>query len=275
MRGAFTRLNDDGSMVPYMPRTDDPALVHSLQSAAKSSKQLTYFCGPIQPAQKLYVVFWGSAWNSGGDPDKIAPKLTSFFRGLKGSQWESTMTQYYGPVGTRITNDTTLVDTFVDSAHQPPAHPTDSEVAAEARIAAAHFDDYSIDANYVIAMPHDHNPTGFDNGQYCAYHNSMTASGGTIQFTNFPYIPDAGRGCGAGSVTSPGTDDGVSIVAGHEAAETNTDPIVNPNPTGWYNTTNGEIGDECAWINLKNTQFSTGTFPTQPLWSNKANACVQ
>lgn len=185
------------------------------------------------------------------------------------------MGQYYGPVGTHIGNDTTLVGTYVDTAHSVPAHPSDGQVAAEAKVAAAHFGDYSIDASYVIAMPHAHNPTAFDSGQYCAYHNSLTAATGTIQYTDFPYIPDAGKGCGAGSVTKPGTDDGVSIVIGHEQAETSTDPTVNPNPTGWYNNTYGEIGDECAWTGLKNTKFATGTFPTQPLWSNAANACVQ
>ena len=274
-RGAFTRLNDDGSIVPYMPTVDDATRAHSFQAAATSSKQLTYMCGKIQPSQKIYVVFWGSAWNSGGDPDKEASRLKSFYSGLKASQWESAITQYYGPVGTYVANTTRFAGSYVDTAHQPSAHPTDAQVAAEAKIAAAHFGDYSIDASYVVAMPHAHNPLGFESGQYCAYHNSQAAAGGSIQFTNFPYIPDARQGCGAGAVTSPGTDDGVTIVAGHETAETSTDPIVNPNPTGWYNNTYGEIGDECAWTDLKNTKFSTGTYPTQPLWSNKANGCVQ
>lgn len=271
----YTRVNDDGSIVPIMPTVDYATRARSFAQFAKSSKKLAYLGGKIQPNQKIYLVFWGNEWNSNGDPNKIAPLLKSFFSGLKGSQWESSMTQYYGPVGTHIANTATLVNSYVDAAHQPPAHPTDAQIAAEAKVAAAHFGDYSIDSSYVIVMPHDHNPQGFISGQYCAYHNSETAPGGSIQYTNLPYIPDAGRNCGAGSVTQPGTNDGVSIVVGHEEAETNTDPIVNPKPTGWYNDSYGEIGDECAWVNLKNTKFSSGTFPTQPLWSNKANACVQ
>ena len=240
-----------------------------------SARSLKYMGGKIQPSQKIYLIFWGKLWNSTGDPNKIAPILKSFFGGLNGSQWESTMTQYYGPTGTFITNTATLAGSWVDTGHQPALHPTDSAIGAEAKVGAAHFGDYSVNASYVVVMPHGHNPSAFNGGQYCAYHNSESATGGTIAYTNLPYIPDAGTGCGAGSVNSPGTDDGVSIVAGHEEAETNTDPIVNPNPTGWYNSTYGEIGDECAWVNLKNTTFSTGTFPTQPLWSNSNNACVQ
>ena len=273
--GVFTRVNDDGSVVPYMPTMSDAARARAVAFSSSGSKQLAYLGGKIQPSQKIYLVLWGGSWNSSGDPDKVAPVLKSFLSGLKNSQWESSMTQYYGPVGTHVANAATLAGTYADAQHAPPLHPSDAQVAAEARAAAAHFRDYSIDASYVIAMPHGHDPRGFEGGQYCAYHNSMTASGGTIQYTNLPYIPDAGQNCGAGSVTHPGTDDGVSIVLGHEEAETNTDPIVNPNPTGWYNKANGEIGDECAWVNLQNTKFSSGTFPTQPLWSNKANACVQ
>jgi serine protease len=107
---------------------------------------------------------------------------------------------------------------------------------------------------------------------YCAWHSSTSSSGGTIAYTNFPYQSDAGASCGSGSVNSPGTNDGVSIVGGHEQAETETDPQPN---TGWLDSGNNETGDKCAWTNLQNTSFSTGTFPTQPLWSNSANGCVQ
>ena len=172
--------------------------------------------------------------------------------------------------GTYINNDTTLAGQYVDTAHQPPLHPTDGQIQAEAAVAAAHFGDYSVNASYVVVMPHGHNPTAFGN-QYCAYHNVQIQHGSPIAWTNLPYMPDAGANCGAGSVNSPGTLDGVSIVEGHEQGETETDP----QPTsGWYGPL-GEIGDECAWQGLQNTSFSTGTFPTQPLWSNSAGGCVQ
>lgn len=45
--------------------------------------------------------------------------------------------------------------------------------------------------------------------------------------------------------------------------------------SGWLDSGNAEDGDKCAWTHLQNTSFSSGTFPTQPLWSNSANGCVQ
>ncbi len=56
------------------------------------------------------------------------------------------------------------------------------------------------------------------------------------------------RNCGANFISPPkdesGADEGVTIVEGHEYAESVTDP--NP-PSGWYNNSYGEIGDICAW----------------------------
>jgi hypothetical protein len=84
-------------------------------------------------------------------------------------------------------------------------------------------------------------------------------------------MPDAGQTCGAGSVNHPGTRDGVTIFAGHEVAETETDPEF----TGWYGAYQFEIADFCEFVNLQNTKFGKRSFPTQPLWSNRDNACVQ
>jgi serine protease len=150
-------------------------------------------------------------------------------------------------------------------------------LAAEAKRAAAHFGDYSASASYVILLAHGVKVYQFAGNfyslnAYCAWHSSTAATGGTIAYTNFPYQSDAGSSCGVGSVNSPGTNDGVSIVGGHEQAETETDPQPN---TGWLDSSNAENGDKCAWTNLQNTSFSTGTFPTQPLWSNAVSGCVQ
>jgi serine protease len=64
----------------------------------------------------------------------------------------------------------------------------------------------------------------------------------------------------------------VSIVGGHEYAESITDPQLN----AWWDSANGEeIGDLCAWTNIQVLTFSTGKFATQPLWSNASSSCVQ
>ncbi len=112
---------------------------------------------------------------------------------------------------------------YIDTSSSPPSAPTQSQLVAEATKAAAHYGNYTINAGYVVALPHGIEPSGFGS-QYCATHSSTVTSSGTIIYTNLPYIPDAGAACGADSVNSPGILDGVTIIAGAEQADVETDP---------------------------------------------------
>jgi serine protease len=238
---------------------------------AKPASNLLYNGGPVQTSPKLYVVFWGSAWNGSGDPDGVRAQLKAFYGTIGGSSWLNSVTQYTQSDGQAVGNAGNIfAGSYVDTSSTPPRHPTQSQMAAEAKKAAAHFGDYSANASYVVAMPHGVTPSGFGS-QYCAYHSSTNASGGTIAWTNLAYIPDAGPTCGVGAVNSPGTLDGVTIVSGHEQAETETDPQPN---SGWLDSSGAENGDKCAWIDLENNP-DAGGYPTQPLWSNATSSCVQ
>src|SRR6266446_1406040 len=78
----------------------------------------------------------------------------------------------------------------------------------------------------------------------------------------------------------PASSCGVTIVEGHEYAETVTDQ--NP-PGGWTNQTGStysgeENGDECAWIASgqgasANVAMGNGSYPMQSTWSNDTNRC--
>jgi serine protease len=240
--------------------------------AASSTNNLIYNGGPIQPAPKMYLIEWGTWTASSGDPDGEGAVLQKFLQGVGGSKWLNTVTQYTQSGGTAVGNPSGNLAGVWNDTSAPPIVMQDSDIGNEALKAAAHFNDYSVNASYVIATPHLHNDLGFA-VEYCAWHSSEQASNGsTISFTNLPYIPDAGSSCGQGSVNTPGTLDGVSIVEGHEQGETETDPQPS---SGWIDSSGNEIGDKCAWTGLQNTAFSTGTFPTQPLWSNASSSCVQ
>ena len=126
-----------------------------------------------------------------------------------------------------------------------PAQATSGQIAQEALNAAGHFGNTDPAANrsaqYVIVSPTGTNPDNYENGGFCAWHDytgDSSAGGsayGAVAFTNLPYIPDAGTGCGQNFVNSgsAGTLDGVSIVEGHEYAETITDPTAG----GWRQST--------------------------------------
>jgi serine protease len=160
--------------------------------------------------------------------------------------------------------------------------PTQSQLAAEAVRAAQHFgngnsDGASVSANanaqYVIATATGNNASGFGT-QYCAWHSSTSSSStGGVAYTNLPYITDAGASCGA-NFNGLGPKAGITIVGGHEMAETETDQFPNG---GWLDSRGAENADKCAWISSgqgasATVTLSTGTFPVQSLWSNAFNS---
>ena len=150
-----------------------------------------------------------------------------------------------------------------------PEQPTDKQIQAEAEVLVRKFG-LDPNASYVVATPHGRNTAGFGT-KFCGYHEALTYEKTVIDFTNLPYIAEVGVHCGAGFVNKPGLLDGLTIVEGHELAETQTDPIP---PRGWWGSS-GELGDICAWAKTTSDQpFSTGSFPVQPLWSDAANACT-
>ncbi|MDB5043918.1 MAG: hypothetical protein JWN27_4644 [Candidatus Eremiobacteraeota bacterium] len=261
-----------GTVVRIFPTREVIDTINSTGGrTTQATTPLLYHNGPIQTAPKIYVVFWGSAWNGSGDPSGVAAQLKAFYGVIGGGKWINSVTQYTQTGGAHVGNAGNIfAGSYVDTTSSPPSRPSQSQMAAEAAKAAAHYGDYTASAAYIVAMPHGIKPSGFGT-QYCAYHSSTSTGGSTIAWTNLPYMPDAGASCGAGSVNSPGTLDGVTIVGGHEQGETETDPQPN---SGWLDSSGAENGDKCAWVSLINNP-AAGGYPTQPLWSNSNNACVQ
>jgi len=163
---------------------------------------------------------------------------------------------------------------WADNGAAAPAHPRQSQLAAEAVNAAQHFGNTSSNTTvqYVIATATGNNSSGFGR-QYCAYHSSTSSSVGNVAYTNLPYITDAGASCGA-NFNGLGAKAGITIVSGHEMAETITDQFPSG---GWLDSGGAENGDKCAWISSgqgasAKVKLSTGTFPVQSLWSNAFNS---
>jgi hypothetical protein len=225
----------------------------------RRSSNLIYHGGPILKTPIVYVTYWG--WTS--DPMGEQPYLQAFLSGVGGTSWINSDTQYYSTSQGNITNPTgQLGGVWSDNTDPLPSHPTDAQVSAEANRAASHFGTNS-NASYVIATPTGHSTSGFGT-QWCAYHGYS----GSVSYTNLPYMTDAGSSCGKNIISGP--LDGVSIVEGHEYAESQTDPKLN----AWYNSGGSENGDLCAWRNITVLSFSTGNFAVQPLWSNASSSCV-
>jgi serine protease len=235
----------------------------------------------VETAPKIYLVLWGSQWNN-GDPSGEESILVKFLGGVGGSPWQNSVTQYCQGVasGTFFCNGAgqaagnqkgSFAGAWYDNTSAAPAHPTQSQLAAEAVRAAAKFGN-SATTQFVIATSHGNNASGFGT-QYCAYHSSTSSSSGNVAYTNLPYMTDAGASCGA-NFNGLGPNAGITIVEGHEMGETITDQFPNG---GWLDSGGAENGDKCAWISSgqgasANITLSTGTFPVQSLWSNAFNS---
>jgi serine protease len=250
---------------------------------------MTYGNGPIQTAPKVYIVFWG--WN-GRDPSGQGAYQERFFEGVGGSTWNASQTQYCDKtdaVGLTCTSSAnhvgnpnpvfTTANVWSDNTNPVPTNPDDAAIQAEAARAAVFFKNTTAASNantqYVIDTPQGNSTVGFGT-QWCAYHGDASTSSGNLSYTDFPYITDAGGSCGENIVNSgsAGLLDGVSIVGGHEFAESETD--VSP-PSAWTDTIGAETGDKCAWIqfgpgSVTDISLSTGTFAVQSLYSNNDNS---
>jgi serine protease len=232
----------------------------------------------------VYLVLFGSQWSN--DPSGEATIVTNFLNGVGGSSWLNSVVQYCQGVatGTVFCNGAgqaagnprgILAGVWVDNGSLAPSRPSQSDLAAEAVAAAAHFGNTTASSNatvqYVIATATGNNSSGFGT-QYCAYHSSTSSTYGRVAYTNLPYITDAGPSCGA-NFNGLGPNAGITIVEGHELAETISDQFPNG---GWLDGGGAENGDKCAWISSgqgasANISLSTGTFAVQSLWSNAFN----
>jgi hypothetical protein len=241
-----------------------------------------------------------------GDRNGEAPYVQELMKGLgtNGELWSGVMTQYCDgvAVGAQTCPSTNtehvayptggaLAGVWVDESAASPSQATGHQLGVEAVNAAAHFGNTTAasnrDAQYVVISPTGTHPDGFNtpSGQFCAWHDyngDTTLSGGAVSspygdiaFTNLPYVTDLGTSCGQDFVNGNGTLDGVSIVEGHEYAETITDQ----NPAGgWTDSTGAENGDKCAWISpgtsggAGDLALATGSFAMQSTWANDGSS---
>jgi serine protease len=255
-------------------------------ACAEPNCPVIYHGGPVQHSPHIYLLLWGPNWTN-SDPAYAA--LRNMFSGLgvtSHDTWSTITSQYGDGTGSPAFGTSVFAGAFQDTS-TPPNPVTIGDLAAEADgFASTEGITDLADAQVVIAPE---SGTCFNdgfagncgtpdpNGQYCAYHSYSNEP-----FTNLPYQLDAGTLCGENMVNggSAGTYDGTSLSAGHEYAETISDPVAGNPSYGWIDLADtgsagsgGEIGDKCA-NDAKNLTLSTGTFAMQALWSNLANGCV-
>jgi hypothetical protein len=239
--------------------------------ASKTGENLFYHGGQVMTFPAIGLVYWG--FGTTGDPDNEIPRLNSFMNHFRGSAPMNVVTQYFEIVNGQkyhVPNYPAMSIAIWkdDTDPLPGLTPTDKDVRNEAVTAAAHFNFGlpGVDKLIIVALPHGLHV----NYAACAYHSWYFDGSSTTTYTNLPYQPDFGAGCGAYSVnTGPiGVLDGVTETAIHEIAESMTDPFGG----GWLDKNGAEIGDKCQQY-AANASFNGKNFPVQPLWSNLTGNC--
>lgn len=289
---ARSRIGKIAGITYSLARRPAAAPASRTASCAEPNCPLAYNGGPVQRDPRVYLLFWGPNWLSDSSQEASAAYLENFYAGLgvqPQDHWSPVTSQYGDGSGVPAFGGSVYEGAFQDTS-TPPAGATATQIGAEAdTFASGHGITDLGDAQIVVATQSGTCPQGFacpgDSTGYCAWHSDVTGTGGAVPFTNLPYLLDAGGNCGENFINpgGGGSHDGLSIVGGHEYAESITDPLP---ATGWIdlsdNVSGGEIADKCAWGGEPFGVFDpagdvtllTGSFAMQSLWSNTAGGCV-
>jgi hypothetical protein len=226
---------------------------------ALPSAHLTYQGGPLIPNVQVFTVFWGKLWGSNSTSQQMMGQINQFFTAIVASPLLEQLAEYNVP-GQVIVHGS-FIGTNVISANAPGGSITDSAIRAQLKkwIQAKTVPEPTDNTLYFIYL--DPGIVSIMGGakscqSYCGYHNNT----GKIYYAVMPY-PTC-NGC-LGSLSA---FDALTGTSSHELCEAITDPVPG---SGWYDNTNGEIGDICAW-NFK----QVAGYTVQLEWSDLQNKCV-
>src|SRR3989441_506167 len=226
---------------------------------AREAAQLNYRGGTLLTAVEVVTAFWGVAWNE-ATAQATVQALNSFFQFVVASPYLDQLAEYGTPqlkIGRGHYAGTVRV---TDTA--PSASATDSAIQQmlEAAVARKSLPAPTANTVYFAFLPPGVTVVAGSERScqaFCGYHDR---SAGGLYYAVVPY-PNC-----SGCLGNLAPLDALTSVCSHELAEAITDPVPGQ---GWYNDTNGEIGDICAWQNQK-----LRTYEVQLLWSNAAQAAA-
>ena len=229
-------------------------------AAAAPAAQLTYRGGPLIANVQVFTIYWGSGWQQAPASDLIS-QINQFFTDILTSPLLDELSEY-SVAGTTI-GQGSFAGTKTVTTPDPGNSVDDSDIQK--------FVQNQIQTDSSILAPGPNSlyfvyvqpgTTVTQGGSascqaFCGYHDAINSN---IYYAVMPY-----PGC---SGCTGGLDVFASLTStsSHELCEAITDPIPGQ---GWYDDSNGEIGDICAW----KTKTLNG-YTVQLEWSNKANKCI-
>jgi hypothetical protein len=226
---------------------------------ARLDAQLTYRGGPLIPGVEVFTVFWGKLWGTTARSNMLITQINQFFTDILHSPMIDQLGEYSVP-GQTIGHGS-FTGTRQVTASAPSRSITDSAVQKELRSWIAAKTVPKTTKNSLTFIYLDPGVVSVMGGSrscqsYCGYHDHA----GAAYYAVLPYPSCAGCLGGLPLV------DALTATSSHELCESITDPAPG---RGWYDDTNGEIGDICAW------QFKrVAGHNVQKEWSNQQRKCV-
>ncbi len=227
-------------------------------AAPAQAPKLTYRGGPLLTAVEVFTLFWGAAWRQDAG---LMQQLNQFFDRILVSTLIDQLGEYNAP-GMAIGHGSRTGT--VNIADRPvPASLADADIQqfVQAQIAAQNgVPQATANSLYFVYLPSGVTVSldgGASCSNFCGYHHDVN---GQIFYAVMPY-PDCSGCVGGLSVL-----DSLTSTSSHELCEAMTDAIAGQ---GWYDDSNGEIGDICAW----QTKPLDGC-TVQLEWSNAARRCI-
>jgi hypothetical protein len=242
----------------HLPGGEATPVAELAASAAAAPPHLVYNHGPLLTAVQVYTIFWGPRW---AQQQSIMQQLNAFFDFILTSPLIDQLSEYNVPAYT--IGHGRRIGTITLPSPAPHISVTDSGVR--------HFLQHEIASNPQVPQPTPNTlyfiyvqpgvrviqGGGSSCQAFCGYHDQIS---GQVFYAVMPY-----PGC-AGCTGSLSAFDALTSTSSHELCEAITDAIPGQ---GWYDQTNGEIGDICAWRTKK-----VGQYTVQLEWSNRQNNCV-
>jgi MYXO-CTERM domain-containing protein len=261
--------------------------------AAPANAWLNYYGGHVISNVKVVPVMWGS-----NVPSQVATGIGAFYTAVTDSahfdwlaEYDTNILDWAGDQGTnQHIGRGTATATIAIAPSITATSITNDQIIAELRgqIASGRLPKPDASTLYMvhfpagmkISMPDGNGGTASSCTQFCAYHNTASATS-TIPEFYYGVIPNVtSDGCEFGCGPIGGGFNNTTSVASHELVEAVTDAEVglavnNAPPLAWYDPQgqNGEIGDICN--GSQGTVTSHGqSWTVQQEWSNSHDACI-
>jgi len=270
----------EGKSIHFLPPPSSPLLGSASTGSPKGSAvtnsgaengapPLVYYGGRIQPFPRLYLIFWGSEWNTGAEAIAEKAEVERLYNGLPGSAWQGILSQYYGPWGHYVSFSSApgvqgnLTDTSVKAPKEVNSGSVSNEITAAINSQGWQAAAENNNTQFVLMFPPG---ATFKNEfgayrEFCGYHTVRNEHSTTT------VLLSPGGGCYFAHTGPPS----FSFIASHEYAESATDPYPG---RGWgsadYSNGFTEAGDMCH--DEEPVVLPSGATASQ-IWDNRQNHC--